>query len=110
MKCLLCDETRGLQNAHIIPKLLTREIINVDNDKVIMLCPSHHWYYDHDLLTDREKVILEPMVIYALYDLVQLYGTLTPHGEKDNEAVENLAKLKHKWWSWIIRMAGQFDV
>lgn len=52
-KCLVCEESRGVQRAHIVPRCM-------GGKHVMPLCPNHHWNYDHGLLDSEElnKVIL----------------------------------------------------
>lgn len=43
-ECLICGETRGVQAAHITPR-------RMGGTATMPLCPNHHWFYDHGLLT-----------------------------------------------------------
>lgn len=49
--CLICQETRGTQRCHIIPR---REGGTESTSNILYLCPTHHWCYDHQVLTDDE--------------------------------------------------------
>ena len=50
--CLVCGEMRGVQLAHVIPKRL-------GGIERMTLCPSCHWNYDHDLLTESERATMD---------------------------------------------------
>lgn len=45
--CLVCDESRGVQSAHVIPAAL-------GGIRTIPLCPNCHWNYDHGLMEGAE--------------------------------------------------------
>ena len=46
--CLCCGETRGVQRAHIIPRVS-------GGVKTMPLCPSCHWNYDNYLMSNDER-------------------------------------------------------
>ena len=52
-ECICCQEKRGIQKAHIIPKRFRSD------SRTMPLCPNHHWNYDHNLLTEKERNKIE---------------------------------------------------
>ncbi len=45
--CISCGENRGVQRAHIIPR-------RMGGVGTMPLCPTCHWNYDHNNLTENE--------------------------------------------------------
>ena len=69
MKCELCEETRGIQSCHIIPRIcdcLLEHWIELNKLNRLYLCPNHHWYFDHNQLTDQEKAVIKPKIMDAM--------------------------------------------
>lgn len=91
--CAICHESRGVQAAHIKAR---KEGGPGTIDNVMPLCPTHHWCYDHDLLSINEwwallknqfgidlwllpnfKEIVDGLV--SLHQVLVPAGTLEPH-------------------------------
>jgi hypothetical protein len=58
-KCLLCDEARAIDVAHIIPVFLCSNTDDLkgfvkNEDNLVILCKNHHYCFDNALLTDSE--------------------------------------------------------
>lgn len=49
--CVICGEHRAVQKAHINPRRHGGKI-------TMSLCATHHWNYDHKLLTGPEMATL----------------------------------------------------
>lgn len=77
-KCRLCEETKTLDRAHIIPIAITNKI-HVDGAPIeflkhaIALCPTHHRQYDKYQLDETHKSILKDFIKRNKYDLGLAY-------------------------------------
>lgn len=50
-ECMVCGETRGFDLCHIVPRSKRGPTVKENG---LVLCPSHHRFFDNDLLTDEE--------------------------------------------------------
>ena len=68
MKCVLCEETRYIQNCHIVPKCHfvrvrgQEDLYETGGKNNIRLCPNHHYFYDNFLLNEEESFKLKQLV------------------------------------------------
>lgn len=65
-KCLVCSESRIVEEAHIVPKILFKDTqlpkyYEKLND-TILLCPTHHRLFDLGRMNKKEIGILQPYV------------------------------------------------
>lgn len=104
-KCYLCDETRCLENAHVIPVAIYAEAEQVDVrppyiDEVIKLCPTHHKCYDKFQLNEKEKQIMRDSVKnYHVLELVLKHMEVIPGASnKAKERLDRSLEIAWKWW------------
>lgn len=109
-KCLLCTETRGLQKCHLIPRYLTKHIYWIVNNYVIILCPNHHWYLDHDQLRKEEATIMHPLIIGAMADLIEVHRVIKPKNITDITHKINTKSIKAKIYAWVKKKAEIHNV
>lgn len=102
-KCFLCDETRCLENAHIIPRYLYRNVLNANFPNVtIKLCPTHHSCFDRHRLTKEEKDLMRPLLAKYVPDVMDLhdglkYRAIAIFGKADRiSAIEGVLLRKKK--------------
>ena len=60
-KCAICEETRVVDWAHILP---ARDGWRAVKSNLVELCPTHHRCYDNNLLTQTEIEILDTIYLY----------------------------------------------
>lgn len=92
-KCFLCEETRSLDRAHILPRHIIKEVQGIrryakfeGNKKgIIILCKNHHFLFDHFKLNDDEWFRLLVQIKKQIGDVLLdvLNSSLTPKKEKD---------------------------
>ena len=58
-KCVLCDETRVVDWAHILAR---KDGGRKTRDNLVELCPNHHCCFDRGLLTQEEKQKLDYII------------------------------------------------
>ena len=112
-KCLLCDEKRCLQKAHVIPANIFNGIEYEGADipyirDVIILCPTHHWAYDHYRLSTDELKKIQPILNSYAIVMARILKTIrivTPNGrridkEKDAAFLMEADRLTESAWKW----------
>ena len=93
-KCLLCDETRGIQKCHIISRKLDyvfkwiRDNGETLNFNLLFLCPNHHFYFDKGLLTNEEKDKVEERIFEMFKEFCLLILDLRDKYKEDKERME----------------------
>jgi len=69
-KCAICEETRVIDIAHIIPRKGRKMSRSDSLDNLLGLCPTHHRLFDEDSLSEEEYSKIESQVEKAR----ELYG------------------------------------
>lgn len=59
LECMVCGETRGFDFCHIVPRAKQGPTVKENG---LVLCPSHHHFFDNDLLTDEEAKKIDKRV------------------------------------------------
>lgn len=98
--CLLCNENRILERAHILPRRFVSGIGGLerleshDDDNIILLCPTHHWCYDHFLLSKEESKVVVDNTIHKLRVFLEAILSLKAEDDKGNPAPKDHPKWK----------------
>lgn len=78
--CLICGESRLIEQAHIIPKRLYQDVRMPQHlailEDTVPLCPTHHRLFDCGRLSRSEKTILQPYFTERLDLALQTYEIL----------------------------------
>lgn len=116
-KCLLCEETRGLQLAHIVPRRCVEgidELVAWHKDNIAVLCPTHHYCYDHWLLTQEEAQKLLSIYLPVIPGIIKAVIEMKPINAKGEVAPKEHYSWKQlnyqhneleKWWTRTKRMS-----
>lgn len=112
MRCLICDESRALEVAHLIPVYITNKIakftyLGYDKRNTVILCKNHHYLLDKKLLNNQEleaiyshsrEFINQEMFEFINSD-IKYSGILRPTGPE-----LSLIKRFENWLSWVSRV------
>jgi hypothetical protein len=104
-KCYLCDETRCLENAHIIPVAIYADAEQEGGrppfvDEVMKLCPTHHKCYDKFKLNKEEKdLMIESLKDYGVLELI-LKNTEVIPGASQRALLKLDRSLETAWLWW----------
>lgn len=119
-ECLICGETRYIQNCHIFPKCFMSGIISMEElhdtggRNNVRLCPNHHYFYDNFLLEEDEYSKLKSYCKDIFKECVTRIRNIDFCNEEDRkswvknchlfrrkEKIENfILKHKEKYGDW----------
>lgn len=108
-RCLLCDETRCLERAHILPVALY-EHLHLEAGTLadiyhhsVWMCPTHHKCYDKYQLSAVEKEVIMRLLDYDYRTLFQITLEAVeilkqPVSEKNKKILDNITNVAWHWW------------
>lgn len=102
--CYLCDETRMLEKAHVIPLSLWADMDNrIEVPEpflyVMHLCPTHHRCYDNYMLNDDELHKIRKITTGdSSIALEVLIAGASASPETDIRIVDRFINTIWKWW------------
>jgi hypothetical protein len=107
-RCLLCEETRCLERAHIIPVAIY-ENIKIDEPMqdiyhdAAWMCPTHHKCYDKQKLTEDEHLYMLGLIhsfdyYNAFVDVLNRLETLTPGSMRAIKSADQITKSAWVFW------------
>lgn len=91
-KCLICGETRYINNCHIFPKCFfsgvkgSEDLYEKGGKNNVLLCPNHHYFYDNFLLTKDEAKILEEKCKEVFSECVRRVRNIDLDKEENRES------------------------
>lgn len=107
-KCVVCGETRGLDLCHLLPfslvhKLEEYEYLADSPKNIEIMCKSHHWYYDHNLLTKEE---LDSLYCNIKHDSLEMLLHFANSKIKKSAAMAEdrdyiILSRYQKWMDWF---------
>ena len=76
LPCQICGEARYTENCHIIPREadLTLKRMKLYKANLIILCPTHHVYFDNGLLSKKEFEKIGEQVYKMVYKFITGYN------------------------------------
>lgn len=80
-----------------MPRLLTRNIEGIQNNRHFMLCPTHHKCYDTFKLNKEEVATLKPYIEEALSMTIDIARAIAP-ATKKHQAAFALSQERIKIW------------
>lgn len=101
-KCMLCSEAESLDEAHVIPAAITR---NMEIEEMpaylttaISLCPTHHRKYDKYQLNESDKETMRDFIRQKRYtenfkDLVSRVEVIKP-----DKNIDHMLQIAWRWW------------
>lgn len=112
-ECFLCGESRSLQKAHILPATIFKgmeyegEGLPHIHD-IMMLCPNHHWAYDHYQLIESELEKMRPILdTYSdvMGKMLKTISIETPDGRPidpviDSKFIKEADRVTTGIWNW----------
>lgn len=109
-KCVLCDETRYIQNAHIVPKTFFTYFVGAEmfyganSESCLRMCPNHHYFYDNFLLNEDEYNRLRPLARDIFIKAVEMFRKIDFEDPQDREGwvhTYHLNKRIEKFDNWL---------
>jgi len=106
--CVLCSETRCLEQAHLIPVAFYKHAGDSTRRKnypdymkyAIYLCPTHHKCYDKLALNDTERERMVQITRQLKPHFEHLLDHLEPRNTHDPKVVAVIDKWVNDMWLW----------
>lgn len=112
-KCVICNETRAIEYAHIIHVSILgmcekklQDIADTPHNG-LFLCKTHHWCFDNMKLTDDELELIYESNKAFIKEVLLVFANLTFVFEekfKPTISQRNITNRFNKWADWVAKV------
>jgi len=119
-KCLICGYERGIDNAHIFPVLIIKQLVGIFFEKskklkykpakhTLILCKNCHWAYDHFLLNKDEFEKIKMLVVSEMTEMQEIFKKQFLEGKiGDDKLVADFSNWSNKFDKFVGKLYGGY--